>query len=87
MTAYAIEKNIPLPANSTRTMVRYPYAKMSVGDSFAVTIDPYTEANQKRVMARIMASAYYFCKGKYAGRFTIRKIKGEGVIRVWRTGL
>ena len=84
MTQYVIEKNVPMPSNLRRVGTRYPFAMMAVGDSFAVSIDPQTSKTINRVIARLCTASTYFCKGSYRGRFTIRLIRAEGVVRVWR---
>lgn len=82
--AYVIEKNIPVPANIRAVGVRYPLASMSVGDSFAVPVDPHTTKTFERVQARVAAAAHKFCKGGYAGRFTIRILRDKREVRIWR---
>lgn len=70
-----IEKGVPLP----RRDGKYPFAKMEVGDSFAVEIE--NENTPPRV------SSYAHIGGKRLGmKFTVRSVveNGKKVIRVWR---
>lgn len=62
-----VESNIPLPAI-------YPFAKMKVGDSFAIPSDI------KRTAVSISAMRY---GRKYSMKFTIRKMP-DGGFRCWR---
>jgi hypothetical protein len=84
---YVIEKNIPMPARATQVNARYPFAQMCVGDSFAVNVDPTTTKTFLRVHGRLSNAVSFFCKGSYRGRFTVRILRAEGVVRVWRTGM
>ena len=70
-----IEKGVPLPTNDAK----YPFAKMEVGDSFAVTLD------DKKTSSRV--STYAHIGGKRLGmKFVVRTVveKGRKMIRVWR---
>jgi hypothetical protein len=62
-----IEKNVPLP-------VTYPFAKMDVGDSFAVPPDVH------RTTVSIAALRY---GRKHDMKFSTRKTP-DGTIRCWR---
>lgn len=62
-----VESNIPLPAI-------YPFAKMKVGDSFAIPADI------KRTAVSVSAKRFGV---KHNMRFTIRKMP-DGSYRCWR---
>lgn len=70
MTAYKIERGIPLPA----PRVVYPFGDMQLGDSFLVTNDAAYES------VRVAMRAYGRKHGK---NFTARKMV-DGM-RIWRT--
>lgn len=76
---YSIEKNVPMPASNNSRRI-YPFASMSVGDSFLVpTSDDKDAAAKKRtkVAAAITADAKRFGR-----KFATRQV--EGGVRVWR---
>ncbi len=73
--AVKIDKGVPLPDN-TRWGHRWPFHEMEVGDSFAVPLDT-PEAKRVR-------SAACHCGKRHNQRFTIRTLRSEGVVRVWR---
>ena len=78
---YAIEKNVPMPSTSGRGRhAKYPLAQMSKGDSFAV---PFTNDLLPKLRSRLSACAAYRAQ-HHGGKFTMRTLKDEGVIRVWR---
>lgn len=65
-----IDHGMPIP----NERVKYPFASMAVGDSFAVP-------ENKSRYARSGASTF----GKKHGRtFTSRKEEGKDTIRIWR---
>lgn len=77
----AIDKDVPLPERSRGAQgrpVKYPFAQMEVGDSFAVV---------GKGVKTIYSTARRYGKGagtKYTVRRSIDDF-GEPVARVWRT--
>jgi len=67
-----IDSTVPMPESRPRS--RYPFAEMTVGDSFLVT-DPGAAKN-------VRSAAWMFSK-RHSVRFSCRKV--EGGWRVWRT--
>ena len=68
MSEYKIESGIPLPGRR----LKYPFAEMKVGDSFAIA-----EADLRKI------SVSAFAEGKRLGfKFSVRTADGGG--RVWR---
>lgn len=83
-----IEKNVPVPpivriGGSKRAT--YPFAQMEPGDSFALSLAGHKAADGKRdrMAARLSAAATSHAKRR-GGEFTVRELKDEGVVRVWR---
>jgi hypothetical protein len=80
MTAIKIEKNVPIPKSTAgrRKQARYPFAEMSVGDSFLV------RCKEERDVQRIrgVVQAYSVRTG---WKFKTRSV--EGGIRVWLVSL
>ena len=70
-----IDKGIPIPAPNNGPKPRYPFAQMSVGDSFFAAKSRNT----------ILASAWRHTK-IHGGKFTMRATVEDGVTgcRVWR---
>lgn len=68
VSTYRIERGIPIPTSIGA--VRYPFAKMKIGDSF-VAEEPARQA------------AYNY-GGRHGKQFTVRKINSRGEIRIWR---
>ena len=78
---YAIEKKIPMPYTSGRGRpAKYPFAQMRKGDSFAV---PFTDDTLPKLRTRLSVCAANFAQ-RNGGKFTLRTLKEDGVIRVWR---
>ena len=80
---YAIEKKIPVPRVSGRggrRYAKYPFAQMRKGDSFAV---PFTDDTLPKVRGRLSVCATTYAQ-RNGGKFTLRTLKDDGVIRVWR---
>lgn len=71
-----IEKNIPIPSNTTKRS-KYPFIDMKIGDSFFITTDHNPEHTRKRVAA----AASMFSKER-GWRFKTQ-VSQQGV-RVWR---
>ena len=63
-----LDKDVPLPQ-------RYPFAQMSVGDSFAVP------AHMKRTTVTVAAKRYGKANGK---KFTVKAMPDKS-LRCWRT--
>jgi len=87
---YKIEKNIPMPQESKGfgQYPKYPFADMKKGDSFAVPVDPESTLQYIRTQNRVSAACVQYCQRKlnmrgYAGKFTVRCNKKEGIVRVW----
>jgi hypothetical protein len=72
---YQIEKNVPLPLRPKQGRpAKYPFATMSVGDSFFVSIGGVVETSFRNVAAQA---------GKRLGRkFSVKK--NHDGFRVWR---
>ena len=75
-----IEKNIPISNDGRgRHGVKYPFAKMEVGDSFQV------EFVKKKCAPSATSNAYLYgkrTKTKWTSRVT--KVDGKHFVRVWR---
>lgn len=67
---YTIEKKVPLP--ELRSDHKYPFSKMTVGDSFLW---------EGKTSTKISVASNYYRK-KLGFRFTIRAV--EGGFRIWR---
>ena len=86
---YVIEKKIPIPApGRDRKCRKYPFDKMQAGDSFAVPLSgEITSAGKNgpydKALVRVRSAACGFSR-KRGCKFTVRTLKDEGVIRVWR---
>lgn len=74
---YEIEKGIPCPPNSAGTnnlgRTKYPFAEMSIGDSFA-----YPQKTKHNTVGVTVCRA----AKKLGFKFVTRKV--DGIIRVWR---
>jgi hypothetical protein len=62
-----VEKNVPLPS-------KYPFAKMAIGDSFAVPAD------KKRTSVSVAAKRF---AAKHGAKFTVRQMP-DRTLRCWR---
>ena len=71
-----IDKNIPIPSRMDKVKV-YPFHQMEVGDSFAVS---YAGKNSRSMQSNIGGLCCRFRPKK----FTVRTMKNEKVIRIWR---
>jgi hypothetical protein len=71
---FVIDKSIPLPGVRIRTVGKYPFGDMEVGDSFE-----FDESRQKSVRAASSSFAKYHGK-----QFTVSCRKGTGKGRCWR---
>lgn len=74
-----IEKNIPVPARSHDSRMKYPFHQMDVGDSFVVRAseDVGIDLLTKRMRTTMGAAA------RRMGRKFVLAIEGDSV-RVWR---
>ncbi len=81
-----IKTGVPIPKGRKFGRDRkYPFADMNVGDCFDM---PVTSDNPYRTQTNILSSLrHQKLTGlvPIANSFTTRFIKGEGVIRTWRT--
>lgn len=72
---YLIERNVPVPARSfPRRYLKYPFAEMMVGESFAVA------GADARALARSASGFVRNCRPTW--RFTARNV--EHGARIWR---
>ena len=81
-----IDKNVPRPTTSKRAYVhvKYPFARLENGDSFALPIPKDVEA--RVFLQRIRSAAGGFCRRHGSEmRFTatIEIEAGKKVVRVW----
>jgi hypothetical protein len=79
-----IDKGVPIPPRAKKTTIgREDFARLDVGDSFAVPV-PKAYQRKPTVWAgtqRLRNAAYQY--GRSTGRkFTVRCLNGE--IRIWR---
>jgi hypothetical protein len=73
---FAIETDVPLPANRGRSTVhRFPFGEMQVGQSFALPTDKLRNAAAR--------SANAFSKHNPGYKFVTRAV-GDGSFRLWR---
>ena len=84
---YEIEKNIPL-VKKYRTMRKYPFGDMGVGDSFLVpskdeAIDPASPESRKSKVNALRAMTLENRKGD--GRRFSSRSQSDGSMRIWRT--
>jgi hypothetical protein len=79
MSAYAVEKNIPIPELATLQVVIYPWTDMEVGDSFLVPLEGRTP---KQIRDRVAPAASKDA-ARHNRKYTLRSVCGG--IRVWRT--
>lgn len=83
-----IERGIAIPeivGLSPGRKPKYPFADMEVGDSFSVHLNkPDDKAEAKLEAARLSVSVAYHQR-RYGGRFTVRTMLDEGVVRCWKT--
>lgn len=81
-----LEKNIPLPRRSGGPGKKaiYPFATMSVGDSFSLPLSGDTDARGYDKMALRLSNAANGHRLRHGGEFTVRTLRDEGVVRCWR---
>ena len=77
MSAYHIEKGIPLPTMPTN--MKYPWRDMKVGDSFFV---PVKKESERTMRGAITSSFYNYQRGNRGQRIALRQVKGG--FRIWR---
>ncbi len=75
---YEIEHGIPLPLSLKDKM---PVEKMAVGDSFFV---PLTDGRTMSQIRGHVGQAITWYKKKTGKDFTVRSLRKEGGVRVWR---
>ena len=73
---YEIEDNIPLPKNRAGALAKYPWKKLKVGQSFAVTLGEMSRAS--------IASQTSAAAKKLGIKLTGRHDKETGIVRIWR---
>lgn len=88
--AVKIESGVPLPrrSNSGGRPCKYPFHDLKVGDSFAIPLggDVLLTGNhgkKDRFLSTLRAAASQYSK-RNGGKFTVRTMRDEGVIRCWR---
>lgn len=87
-----VEKNVPRLPWASRSAVELPFGDLEVGDSFSVPMSEKilqigrngTERNAATQAMREKARQFRERPGNEALKFSIREMKGEGVIRCWR---
>lgn len=75
----AIEKNIPVPARTHDSRMKYPFHQMEVGDSFAV---PCFEGVDIELLTKRMRTTMGAAARRLERKF-VMAVEGQGV-RVWR---
>ena len=81
MSEFVIEKNIQKP-HRTR-LSEYPFEQMEVGDSFSVSLDGKTPEEVTHIRHRL-ASAVGRATATLNRRFSMRTLRAEKCVRVWR---
>lgn len=79
MGTIQIEKDVPIPADDSRRVSKYPFRDMEVGDSFFVACE---NGNPAKAAIAVRSSAIIWGKRKGHRKFTTRIV--EGGVRVWR---
>lgn len=77
MSQIKIEKNVPLPVQSSSTVPALPLDKMEIGDSFRL------ELEQRNDISVIRQRLYRFQKANSPKHFAVRT-EGGNVVRVYR---
>lgn len=72
-----IEKDVPIPEDGR---VKYPFAELEVGDSFAVH---FSNGEKARVQGNLYTAKWR--AQKRLNRKFVARIVGENKVRVWRT--
>ena len=75
-----IEKDVPIPTRIEAAL--YPFARMEIGDSFAVATTPDLPAEKLR--QRLSANGANFAKRHLGVRFTTRVENNGAAVRIWR---
>jgi hypothetical protein len=78
MKNITIEKNIPLPQKINRRI--YPFDKMKVKESFAITLD--SSKKKEGQVQRVYMAMWRYSKDHPDVKFTSSSTNGE--LRVWR---
>ncbi len=81
MNEIVIEKNVPMPNGRRQPKNDFPYAKMEVGDSFAVSVPEGAQVGQFSAKVRTQAHQW----GKQNGaKFSALLVDEQTKVRVWR---
>ena len=80
---YKIEKNVPMPIRIGRTECLYPFADMSLGDSFSIDVGDRTVNSVRKMVSGWLPR---FRQAMNCPRFAIcSKVSDDGkTVRVWR---
>ena len=78
VSAYQIDRGIPMPPPCRGAAAKYPWREMEVGESFFVE----ASAKDAVVIRSRVRSAGYSQRLAHGTRFTVRTV--EGGVRVWR---
>jgi hypothetical protein len=83
MSEVKIEKNIPYTGGA-HAALNYPYAKMTVGDSFFVAFQGVDSREKARKQSALLnnAKAWKGRTGNHAWQFRTAQV--EGGVRIWR---
>lgn len=81
MTEIVIEKNVPMPNGRRQPKKDFPYAKMEVGDSFAVPVPDGEQVGQ--FSAKVRTQSYQWGKQNKA-KFSVLLVDEQTNVRVWR---
>jgi len=76
---FKVERGVPIPDRRHGAPGKYPFEKMSQGDSFLLPVE--NEEDVDTVRRRIAAAASLYAT-RNGGKFTTRTV--DGGIRVWR---
>lgn len=82
---FEIEKDIPVPSRMRSSEVKYPFATMAVGDSFAVDL-PADKKDVRRQHYRFIAAIRARRKVSPRERYTTRVVleNEKRRLRIWR---
>ena len=78
-----IDKSTPMPFMAVGRPRKYPFAKLQVGDSFAVPLVGVMLRNGDTAVVRLSAAAFAYSR-RYGGKFTVRTDRENNVARCWR---
>jgi len=78
---YRIEKNVPLTKRVGRRI--YPFGEMQPGDSFPIEISSLSPEEVSDLVRKVGAAAQTYGR-RHDMHFTVRLVREEQIIRVWR---